>query len=174
MSAHFVTALVVLSLVSPTVAYAQDSLTVEQRLSRTETQLAAVMAALNLGSHAAATGSSDAPEELAGIDHLRLGFPATGDPDDTTLNRGFFVMLHDKGKKVANWVAYHLIREITPPLCGATEEDHDVHLRSSVTPSSYQLTVTPHGPLITPQTWSCPENCESGQEPRSGYKRQEV
>ena len=44
MSAHFVTALVVLSLVSPTVAYAQDSLTVEKRLSRTETQLAAVMA----------------------------------------------------------------------------------------------------------------------------------
>ncbi len=45
MSARLATPLVVLSLVLPTVASGLDSLTVEQRLRRIETQLAAVILA---------------------------------------------------------------------------------------------------------------------------------
>ena len=48
MSARLATPLVVLSRVLPTVASAQDSLTVEQRLGRIETQLAAAIATLDL------------------------------------------------------------------------------------------------------------------------------
>ena len=48
MSARLATPLVVLSLLLPTVASSQDSLPVEQRLGRIETQLAEVIAALDL------------------------------------------------------------------------------------------------------------------------------
>ena len=122
MSARLATPLVVLSLVLPTVASGLDSLTVEQRLGRIETQLAAVIAALDLNSDTVvSTVSSDLPEEFEGSEHLRFGFPATGHPDDTPLNKGLFIILHDDGKKVADWVAYHLTQDNLEGITGRTD-----------------------------------------------------
>ena len=61
MSASLATPLIVLALVSPTVAFGQDSLTVEQRLTRIETQLAAIIETLSGDS---ATTASAGPRRI--------------------------------------------------------------------------------------------------------------
>lgn len=108
-------------------AFGQDSLTVEQRLSRIETQLAVVIVALDLDSDtAASTVLSDLPEEFEGSEHLRFGYPATDHPDDTPLNKGFFIILHDDGKKVADSVAYHLTRDNLEGTTGRTDNSSGI------------------------------------------------
>ena len=93
MSARLATPL--LALVSPPVAFGQDSLTVAARLSRIETHVAAVNAVLYLDSDTgASTVSSNLPEEFEGSEHLRFGFPAIGHPDGTPLNKGPSFILH--------------------------------------------------------------------------------
>ena len=67
MSARLATPFAVLPLVSPPVAFGQDSLTVEPCPSRIEAQLGVVMAALDLDSDTtASTVSSRLPEEFEG------------------------------------------------------------------------------------------------------------
>lgn len=82
---------------------AQDTV-VETRLSRLEAQVAEIRDVLGL------TGpeTPNLPLVFAGSEHARWGLP---DIDGTPLNKRFFVLDHDDGKKVASWVGYHLTRD---------------------------------------------------------------
>ncbi len=105
------TTFLLLSLAVPAPPFGQDSLSVARRLTRIETQLAAIIETLRVDLDTTASAvPSNLPEGFTDSEHLRFGLPATGDPDDILLNKDFFVVLHDSGKKVAVWVAYDLTR----------------------------------------------------------------
>ncbi len=71
MSTRLLTLLVLLSLAKPSATFGQDSLSVEQRLTRIETQLGAIIETLSVMDTTASAVSSRLPDELEGSEPIR-------------------------------------------------------------------------------------------------------
>ncbi|HLC28621.1 MAG TPA: DNA/RNA non-specific endonuclease [Dehalococcoidia bacterium] len=80
--------------------------TLEQRVTALERQVAELRARLGITTPTPA--AADLPVELLGNVHVRHGFPGGR---CTTLVKEFYVICHDPGRKVPEWVTYQVRRE---------------------------------------------------------------